>query len=53
MNENNTKVIFNYNGEVNFVELTPEQIKLLDFLENSGYFVYDLSIMKNPEFEKI
>ena len=53
MNENNTKVIFIYDNEVEFLELTPDQMKLLDYLMKYDYLVYDLDVKVNPEYEKI
>jgi hypothetical protein len=53
MNENNTKVIFIYEEEADFLELTPEQMKLLDYLQENNYLIYDLDVKVNPEFEKI
>ena len=53
MNENNTKVIFIYDGEVDFLELTPEQMKLLDYLQENNYLTDYLEVKVDPEFEKI
>lgn len=53
MNENNTKVIFIYDDEVEFLELTPDQMKLLEYLQKYDYLIYDLDVKVNPEFEKI
>lgn len=51
--EENTKVIFIYDGEVEFLELTPDQMKLLDYLMKYDYLTYDLDVKTNPEYEKI
>jgi hypothetical protein len=53
MNENNTKVIFVYDDEVEFLELTPDQMKLLEYLMKYDYLIYDLNVKVNPEYEKI
>ena len=53
MNEDNTKVIFIYDNEVEFLELTPEQMKLLEYLMTYDYLVYDLDVKTNPGYEKI
>jgi hypothetical protein len=53
MNEDNTKVIFIYDDEVEFFELTPDQMKLLEYLMKYDYLIYDLNVKVNPEFEKI
>ena len=53
MNENNTKVILIYDGEVEFLDLTPEQMKLLDYFQENNYLADWLEVKADPEFEKI
>lgn len=53
MNEDNTKVIFIYDGEIDFLMLTPDQMKLLDYLQENNYLIDYLDVKVNPEFEKI
>lgn len=53
MNEDNTKVVFTYDAEIDFLELTPEQMRLLDYLQENNYLVDFLEIKVNPEYEKI
>lgn len=51
--EENTKVIFNYDGEEDFLELTPEQMRLLIYLKDNDYLIYDLSVTEDPVYRKI
>ena len=51
--EENTKVIFIYDGEVDFLELTPEQMKLLEYLKENDYLIYDLDVKENPDYRTI
>jgi hypothetical protein len=54
MNEDTIKVILTYDGDdPKFLALTPDQLKLLNYLREEEYLTFNLDVNVDPDFEKI
>jgi hypothetical protein len=54
INEDTIKVILTYDGDApKFLALTPDQLKLLNYLREEEYLTFNLDVNVDPDFEKI